>query len=299
VFGVVIPVGPDEREPARLQALVGELGRHEQRSEVHLIVIDDGPSGRELEVQWPSLDVVRTELRRARRPDLLSAHVAGTLEALEGARGLEFVLKLDTDAAVIRPFAASIRGAFAEPDLGVVGSYDRMSSGAVRDWTIWKGRIDAAGRRWTARRVGRGVRLYRHRRHDRELVARTRAAAYRFAPPGAHCLGGAYAVSSSFLNAAPLGWRPWVGTGLGEDVVVGLLASAAGLRMRSLTGPGEPFALAWRGLPAPPPELAAQGHSIVHSVKRPSQDEERALRHELQSLADAAESDSAAPVRRG
>ena len=122
-----------------------------------------------------------------------------------------------------------------------------------------------------------------------QLVRRIRAEAYRVALPGAHCLGGAYAVSAAFLTAVPLAWRPWVGTALGEDVVVGLLASSAGLRMRSLTAPGEPFALAWRGLPAPPAELVAAGHSIVHSIKRPGEDDERALRHELQSLAGACE----------
>ena len=296
---MVIPVGPDPREPSRLRALVEELGRHEHRSEMRLILIDDGPLPRDFDLGWPSLTVVRTVLRRERRPDLLSAHVAGTLEALSGARGLEFALKLDTDAAVIRPFSTVIRAAFAEPRLGVVGSYDRMSSGALRDWTTWKRRIDQADRRWSARRVGVGMRLYRHRRSDRSLVRRVRAEAYRAAPPGAHCLGGAYAVSAAFLASAQLAWRPWVGTGLGEDVVVGLLASSAGLQMRSLTAPGEPFALAWRGLPAPPAELAAGGYSIVHSIKRPVEADEDALRHELQSLVSACDSAPASPVERG
>ena len=62
-------------------------------------------------------------------------------------------------------------------------------------------------------------------------------------------------------------WRPWVGTGLGEDVVMGLLCRAAGLEMRSLTGPGEPFGLAYLGLPKEPRALIAAGHSVVHSVK--------------------------------
>jgi len=78
-----------------------------------------------------------------------------------------------------------------------------------------------------------------------------------------------------------------VQTRLGEDVVVGLLASAAGLRMESRTGPAEPFALAWRGLPGPPRELVSRGHSILHSVKRAHESEEQALRDELQRLAAA------------
>ena len=114
---------------------------------------------------------------------------------------------------------------------------------------------------------------------------RVRAAAYAYATPGAHCLGGAYGVSAAFLRRAALDWRPWIRTRLGEDVVVGLLCSAAGLRMRSLTAPGEPFALAWRGLPASPGEIAAHGASIVHSVKCDEPDEEAALRGRLQAAA--------------
>ena len=72
--------------------------------------------------------------------------------------------------------------------------------------------------------------------------------------------------------------RPWVQTRLSEDVVLGLLCGAAGLRMQNAVGAAEPFAVSWKGLPAPPEQLLDRGHSIVHSVKDGPHGSERELR---------------------
>ena len=286
---MLVPVGPDPRDVIRLHALAAELTRHERPTEIRLVIVDDAPAPRAFGVDWPDHVVVRTALWSQRRaPDVLSAHVAGTLQGLAQARGLEFAVKLDTDAAVIGPFATDLRAAFANPELGVVGSYDRMSTGAIRDWTGWPRVIDRATLPFVVARKGGRRGIWRRTRRDRRVVRRIRDAAYRFAPPGAHCLGGAYAVSGRFLDRAALDWRPWIRTHLGEDVVVGLLSSQAGLAMRSLTGAGEPFAVAWRGLPADPTEIVAAGHSIVHSVKRADWHEEQSLREALQRSEPAA-----------
>jgi hypothetical protein len=61
-------------------------------------------------------------------------------------------------------------------------------------------------------------------------------------------------------------------------VTLGLLCGAAGLRMQSAVGSGEPFAVSWKGLPAEPARLLACGHSIVHSVKGDSHGTEWELR---------------------
>lgn len=58
----------------------------------------------------------------------------------------------------------------------------------------------------------------------------------------------------------------------------------------------EPFAVAWRGLPGSPEELAARGASIVHSVKLDGEDEEASLRARLQR-ATATEAAGAQPSR--
>jgi hypothetical protein len=89
---------------------------------------------------------------------------------------------------------------------------------------------------------------------------------------GEHCLGGAYALTLTAARAMrERGYLadPLVtsGSGLGEDVVLGLLTRAAGLRLASLVGDGEAFAVRYRGLLASPDELLAGGHAVVHSVK--------------------------------
>ena len=283
MYAVLVPIGPDARDVDRLHALAAELKRHEDPAEIRLVIVDDAPAARELGLDWSDQVTLRTPLWQERRaPDALSAHVAGTLEGLTLARGLEFAVKLDTDAAVIGSFSHRIRAAFADRHLGVVGSYDRTSTGATRDWSGWRRTIDRATLPMVINR-GRGLTSprYRSRKH-RHAVREIRDVAFRFAPPGAHCLGGAYAVSDRFLQAAALDWRPWRGTHLGEDVVIGLLCSHAQLRMCSLTDIDEPFALAWRGLPGSPAELRAHGHSIVHSVKRDDPRDEQLLRAALQ-----------------
>jgi hypothetical protein len=284
VFGLIMAVGPGDREVARMHDTLSMVAAHEAPEHAHLVLIDDDPMPRELDPRWPHQTVVRTPLRQRRNPDAYSAMTAGTLAGLTACRdqGVDLALKLDTDAAVIAPFSERLREVFADEQVGVVGSYDRTSSGDARDWTMWERPLARALRQWqiTYGPGGRRV-LWHKRRSDRRRARRLCAEAARHAPVGAHCLGGAYAVSGSFLNRAELDWAPWVGTDLSEDVVVGTLCAAVGLHMRSLVAPGEPFALAWQGLPASPREIRAAGHSIVHSVKADTLEEERRLRAEL------------------
>lgn len=285
MFGVIMAVGPGEREVARMHDTLGMLATHENPDDAHLVLIDDAPAARGLDPGWPRQRVIRTPLRRRRRRvDARSAMLAATMAGLVECRdqGVELALKLDTDAAIIAPFAAQLDAAMDDRELGVVGSYDRTTSGATRDWSAWDGELARCGRAWHMRRCPRGRRVPWYKsRADRRTVGRLRAEGARLAPGNAHCLGGAYAVSRRYLERAELSWRPWVGIGLSEDLVVGILCGAAGLRMRSLVGPGEPFALAWQGLPGTPAEIAAGGHSIVHSVKAPTLQDERRLRAQL------------------
>jgi hypothetical protein len=198
--------------------------------------------------------------------------VAGSVEGLRAAARIEprFVLKLDTDALVIAPFADKVIAAFdADPALGVVGSYDRMCNGGDRGQNFSNYRLpllrsmlplqpylDARRPRVAWRPEGRRIaRLYRRARRSGYVA-------------GAHCLGGSYAVSGRLVaHHELLDWRPFAGTKLAEDVVVGLICHAAGLRMRSLVDAGDPFGLAHVGLPGPPEWLAERGHSVIHSVK--------------------------------
>jgi hypothetical protein len=268
-FGVLVPTGPGPTEVERLAAVLESVRRHEDPGCIDLLVVDDHPEPRTLPLGtgWLSVGVLRTDLwNRRKRPDPYDAMTAGTLLALKEARrrGAEFLLKLDTDALVIGPFSNRLRVAIdSTPDVGVFGSCTRTSAGTIRSFSEWERRLLKARRPY---RVRRGIPVPRLRyRATRSVVD---AAASSAAPLGAHCLGGAYAVTPALLHhAAGFDRRTWTGLGISEDVVLGALASACGLRLADLTDAGEVFALAHIGLPGTPEEIVGNDYAIVHSVK--------------------------------
>ena len=285
-FSIVVPVGPDQGELAGLEDTLASVRAHSGGHHPHVVLIDDSPSPRALERYWPGADVVRTPVWEHGTPDPLTAMVTGTICGMSRARGT-FALKLDTDALVIAPFFDQISNAFAsDRSLGMIGAYDRSPDGGTRDWSMWPSRIRRSA--WPAKLSAPGARRtlrYRPRR-EREHARATIAAAARNPDYqlGAHCLGGAYAVSERLLaSSAGWDWRPWAQAGLGEDVVIGLLCGAAGLRMRGMVGNGEPFGVTWTGLPAAPSELVQRGYSVVHSLKDGRHGTEGELRAWFQS----------------
>jgi hypothetical protein len=291
MFSVIIPVGPADADLRRLGCLLESLRRYERPSEIQLILIDDAPSprlGAEFGSDWGGTEIIRTPIWKDRRPDPFSAMVVGTICGICSASpGAEFLLKLDTDALIIGEFSEQLRNAFAaDASLGILGSYDRTCTGTIRDWTVWVRALRRATRRWSMRSPRRIA-------VARQLIGD--ALANTDYELGAHCLGGAYAISPSLARRRDLlHWKPWIGAGISEDVVLGVLCGAAGLRMRSMTAFGEPFGLAHIGLPGPPEWLVARGHSIVHAVKNPNAEIEANIRRAFQTSA-LRSSPSAAP----
>lgn len=292
MFTVLIPVGPKVVEVERLRDTLDSLRAHEPAEDIRLVLVDDALSPRpELAaIEWPTPPtVVRTALWSGpEAPYFKSALVAGAVEGLleAGRVPTEFCLKMDTDALVIAPFADKVRAAFsADPAIGMVGSYDRRCTGETRDWEH-KGRVIASAprpvqvwRRSTRFRVPTGFwfRGRAQRARTRELIDQALANGYEL---GAHCLGGAYAIAPAFLARTDLlEWWPWVEVNdCGEDVTVSLLVFAAGLRLAGMVDEGEPFGLAFRGLPASPQWLVDHGASLIHSLKDHRGSDEEELR---------------------
>jgi hypothetical protein len=298
MFAVLIPVGPGSREVDRLRDALDSLRAFEDPTGMHLILVDDSYVPRDFATeanQWASCEVIRTGLwakkkpglahrlaRRPGHPQPYSAMVAGTIDGLRAAaeHEPEFVLKLDTDALLIGPVAARLRAIFANERVAVVGAYKRWCNGARRDWSDWAKRLRKQRRAISPIAIGPGralrYRSPRNARAVRTLLRRAQANGYVL---GAHCLGGAYAVGPALLRREDLlDWRPWVGTGLSEDVVVGLLAGAAGVKVDESVSREGVFGVGFRTLPLPPPRLVAEGYGIVHPVRNQGYGGETELR---------------------
>lgn len=294
-LAAVINVGPGSAEAARLEDTVDSLLHHEPRTAA-LVVVDDEPGdGRDLAARLASrpsaaatsVRIVAIENPRDGRGDGWSGGLcAGTLAALRRLRldgAASVVVKLDCDSLVIAPFHERIAAALrADAGLGMLGAYDLTYGGFVRDWEPWAAPV---------RRRARPLRLSRRAPFLRHAIAgapaRVRAdirAALRHGyRPGEHCLGGGYALSPRLLErlgAAGILDDPlrWLDAGCGEDVMLGVLNRACGLRARSMTRPGEPFAIGYKHLPDEPERLLAQGHAIVHSVAATATRDEAAIR---------------------
>ena len=276
---VLVPVGPDPAEEGRLRDLVEAVRAFEP--EVALVLVDDAVLPRaELATRYGAT-VVRTGVD-VRVADPYSAMAAGTLAGLRAAKGHDLVVKLDTDALVAGPFVDALRRALERfPRAGVLGSYDVTCTGVSRDFSGWRRPIRRAARPALVRRRPPFVEIARPGLWRRRRAVLNAARGHGYVA-GEHCLGGAYAVRGRLIDElAARGWltaEPWLGTWLGEDVVVGLLARACGYTLHGLVGSGDPFGLARDGLAAPPDELLANGHTIVHSVKNDRRHTEDELR---------------------
>jgi hypothetical protein len=172
------------------------------------------------------------------------------------------VLRLDTDALLLGPGIETIadRAFAADPGLGVLGSYRVGPDGAQRDFS------------WLAHqlRVTAGVRgLIRPRRRAviRHYWQLARARGY---VDGEHILGAAVIHRPEALSAIDRnGWftAPWPEVMLGEDHIISMFMIAAGYRIGDFSGPDDPMALKWIGLPAHPDDLLARGKLVTHSVR--------------------------------
>jgi len=282
-FCAVIPFGPGGAEAARVADLLDSLWTYEPATPLVLLIDDSGEARDSAALFTPPpgcrLVAIRNP-RRGRGVGATSGLSAGMLAALAwidaNAAEISFLVKLDTDALVIAPFAERIADAFERnPAAGMAGLYDRHCDGSPRDQSsfqkmlgklsnpaaIWR-RPALPGQYLTLHFLGRGAVI---RRQIREAIAK----GYR---PAEFVLGGAYAISGEAVRRmAKAGFLSdpllWIHTHFSEDVVLSLYTCSVGLRLLGLSADGEPFAVQHYGLPDTPERLIERGYGIVHSLK--------------------------------
>jgi hypothetical protein len=283
-FGVLMPIGPGPDEPGRLRDTVSALEFFESGN-FCLVIVDDGKEdrdfGRVVSELGPDRVTVMKNPRRGRGrgwEGACTSAVLGSLGHLADAN-VEFVLKLDSDALVIAPFADQIISRFAgDSSVGMLGSrYYADGTEPDREWVrsvaVATEKLMRPFALWRRTRVGFfpavQTGLFGRYKRIRNTIRSAFVNGYRV---GDHCQGGGYALSRGCLKALerhghlddPCTWLP---TPVPADDVQALCVKAVGLHFRDFSGDGEPFACHWRGLPDSPENLLRRGAAIIHSLK--------------------------------
>jgi hypothetical protein len=196
---------------------------------------------------------------------------SGLAHLVEHHADLDWVLRMDSDALIIGPFADAISTRFAsDPTIGMAGTYLHDADGNVRDFRrtgVPVRRLHMPVSLWKAQRTVK-TSLYGVGRERRRVIEAARRNGYQW---GEHCQGGAYAMPMSAVVAvAREGWLDcalWKGSYVSEDVIMSIQLLALGYRMEGMAAVGEPFAVRHVGLPGEPRQLHDDGYAIVHSLK--------------------------------
>jgi hypothetical protein len=264
---VVIPAGPGEAQLGRVADLASAIARHEPHAPAAILVVDDDPARR-----FPAGVTAIPNPRRGRGIGTLGGTCAATFAGLAWAHANHpgaWVLRLDTDADVIGPYAARVEARLTPGD-GILGSCHITCNGERRD-------VSQIARE--VRRHARPVWAFAHppRRgwvglvrpaepRTRAIIRAARAQGYA---PGEHCIAAGCAITPALIEAIALrGWleRPerYINQRLGDDMLLGAMCRAAGLQLRDAT---DIFGIAHVGLPDTPENLVARGFAVIHSVK--------------------------------
>lgn len=275
---ILVAVGPKPQEIERLRDLAESIAWHAPRA--ILVLVDDSPEPRDLarhlalpaSLRVAVLHHVRPEKREFWRSVGICSVIMTGMRWIQANTEVPFVVKLDTDSLVIAPYAQRVFETFERhPKLGMVGAYRVEADGKPRDWSVHKGAIKALVRRFHWRHPRGSLRDWNDplKGHVRAIFNAARRNGYRV---GEHCLGGGYAVSRRLLDAMseaghlddPMLWSL---ADLPEDVMIGLHTRAHGLAFADQAGRGGVFGVTYIGLGAPPAELLARDHAVIHAVK--------------------------------
>ncbi len=266
-LGVVIPAGPGED----VADTVASVLHYTDASRVVVVVNDTGAP---LDVgDDPSVHVVAAPRDATGGQGGLWVKIAHGYRALLDRARPDLVLRLDSDALVIGhglADAAADRFAHAR-GVGLLGAHRTGPDGQARDFT-------PAALHLASECGWKGLRkpiLRAHLRRLRRMAGPTYV-------PGQHALGGAYIHSGAAVaRMAELGLLrdPTLArSGLGEDHIMALATRAAGFDIGDFSGPMEPMAIKWRGLPASPVALLQRGALVTHSVRHWADLDEREIR---------------------
>ncbi len=301
-FSVLVLVGPDEREVLRLADFLDSLFHYEPCVQA-VVLVDDSRRERRLHERFRAPASCRLvsvpNPRKGRGHGLGGGGCAGLLAGLGWAhRNLDcdFVLKADTDALVIAPFAQQVARRFRQlPHVGMVGTHLHNPDGRPRPTSSWARSFQSFLHPVCLRGKYLQISLWGRPRRVRLALTAALGNGYRLTE---HCQGGAYAVRAEMLNRmAAAGYLNdplcWLRSGCGEDLMVGMYAYAVGMELSDFNREHEPFGVQYQGLPDRPDNLRTRGYGIIHSVKDHGEFREEETRRFFRAVRQAAMTASA------
>ena len=276
---VVIPVGPGTHVPFVADTINSFIFFAE--GSFKFIIADDSHQalGVQLQKLFPSADILVTEKPMGGWAGLY-INLANTYRHALKNYSFKILLKLDTDALVIGYLEKEIIHFFEKnTTVGMAGQYPNDYHG--KPWDIG----------WPKARVLNGATNWRYIKRPvtnwflRKIYLTAKENGYR---AGESVFGGAYAFSYVCLKKMQteglLPFRVFGRLNMGEDHIFSLLVKYIGFDLGSLSEGHQPFALAWKGLPASPEVLVKQGKKIIHSTRFWQDQKEENIRQYFREL---------------
>jgi hypothetical protein len=286
-FGVIMPLGPGDRELERAADVLDSLFTYEPGCG-WVVLIDDVKVGRGLETRFPCPPgctyKVFVNPRQGKGHGWsggMSVGVAAAVRWLARETDAPFALRLDTDSLVVAPFAAKIASFFAsDPRIGLAGSFRRFPNGGPRIKQDARPMLEDLIRRISFKRrfpfIRRHWALFGRAARRRALILEAVANGYQL---GENCQGGGYAISRTLLNclresSALDDVFLFRNTRICEDIMMSIFCQASNLQMSDFNRDHEPFAVMNGTLIDAPAKILARGYSIIHSLKDPDRPED-------------------------
>ena len=260
-IAVVIPAGPGDDIADTLASVL----RYTDPSRI-VVIVDDTSSASASAIHpelTPDVTVMRAGRARPGTQGGLWVKTAPAYRWILQNYEPGIVLRLDADAVILGPgLEAAAEQAFRrDPEVGLLGAYRVGPDGGRRDFL-------PAARQLRAEIGPRGLRRPKLRAGLRRCVRLAREHGY---VDGEHVLGCAFLLRAEAIRdidrAGGFSQRWLEASRLGDDQIMSLLTVAAGHQIADFGGPADPLALKWRGLPAHPSDLLAQGKLVTHSVR--------------------------------
>jgi hypothetical protein len=300
---VITLVGPGVRGYNLFLDLIASLNHFESGllSESTLLVVNDN---KEQLSQMPThkygfkaAELIDNPYESKRYTPLFYDKIAaGLIRAFKRVAELHdhaFVLKIDTDALVCRPFFDRVSTFLeAHPKAGMVGSFKHDPDGKMRGTEAWWAKHIkrtcglfpsellrfhrengipfrfASVQRWFRRRalIGRAI------RNGWELGDHVLGGACVFSPKVIQALRKEHACTDPFLFEA---------TRVSDDVGISIMTAAMGFELAEFNRNGEVFGVWYEQPTFLADVLKENGYCFVHSIKSKDQAEEEALRNEM------------------